>query len=131
MSSIPDDLQYTATHEWVRVLSGGVVEVGITDHAQHALGDLVFVEAPELARRVAARESYGVVESVKAASDLFSPVAGEIMAVNEELASAPERINQDPYGAGWIARIRPDDAASLSTLLSAAEYGKLLETQGD
>ncbi len=131
MSSIPENLRYTATHEWVRVLGDGVVEVGITDHAQHALGDLVFVEAPQRDRRVAARESYGVVESVKAASDLFSPVAGVVTAVNEELDSAPERINQDPYGAGWIARIRPDDAASVSALLSAAEYGKLLEAEGD
>ncbi len=131
MSFIPGDLKYTATHEWVRELPEGGVEVGITDHAQHALGDLVFVEAPEPGRRVAAKEAYGVVESVKAASDLFSPVAGEITAVNPELATAPERINQDPYGAGWIARIRPDDAASVSGLLCAADYAKLLEAQGD
>jgi glycine cleavage system H protein len=130
MSSIPDDLKYTKTHEWVRVLPGGMVEVGITDHAQDALGDLVFVEAPEPGRRVAAGESYGVAESVKAVSDLYSPVTGEVTAVNAELASAPERINQDPYGAGWIARIRPDDAASVSDLLSAADYGQLLESEG-
>ncbi len=131
MSSIPGDLRYTTTHEWVRELSDGAVEVGITDHAQHALGDLVFVEAAEPGRRVAAAESYGVVESVKAASDLYSPIAGEVTTVNAELASAPERINQDPYGAGWIVRIRPDDPTSVSALLSAAEYGKLLEAEGD
>ncbi len=130
MSSIPDDLKYTKTHEWVRPLPDGGVEVGITDHAQHALGDLVFVEAPEPGRRVAAGEAYGVVESVKAASDLFSPVAGEITAANAELASAPERINRDPYGAGWIVRIRPDRAPSASGLLSAADYRKLLEDEG-
>ncbi len=130
MSRIPEDLRFTKTHEWVRVLPGGVVEVGITDHAQDALGDVVFVEAPEPGRRVAAGESYGVVESVKAASDLYSPVAGEVTAVNGELASAPERINQDAYGAGWIARIRPDDAASVSELLSPADYRRLLESGG-
>ena len=131
MSSIPDDRKYTDTHEWARVLPDGTVEVGITDHAQQALGDLVFVEAPEAGRRVGAGEAYGVVESVKAASDLYSPVAGEVAAVNAELASAPERINQDPYGAGWIARIRADDATVVSSLLSAADYAKLLEAEGE
>ncbi len=130
MSSIPDDLKFTKTHEWVRVLPGGEVEVGITDYAQDALGDLVFLEAPEPGRRVAAGESYGVAESVKAASDLYSPVAGEVTAVNTELASTPERINQDAYGAGWIARIRPDDAATVSELLSAADYRRLLQSEG-
>ncbi len=130
MSAIADDLKYTKTHEWVRVRPDGLVEVGITDHAQHALGDLVFVEPLELGHRVAAGESYGVVESVKAASDLYSPVAGELAAVNSALGSAPELINQDPYGAGWIARIRPDDAASVSSLLSAADYAKLLAAEG-
>ncbi|MGH8150579.1 MAG: glycine cleavage system protein GcvH [Steroidobacteraceae bacterium] len=140
MSSIPADLRYTKTHEWVRVLADGSLEVGITDHAQRALGDLVFVETPQPGRRVAAREPYGVVESVKAASDLYSPVAGEVTAVNTELAAAPERINQDPYGAGWIARIRPDAAAGAPSpsaagpaagLLSAADYAQRLAAEGD
>lgn len=149
MSSIPADLLYTRTHEWVRVLADGSLEVGITDHAQHALGDLVFVETPQPGRRVEAREPFAIVESVKAASDLYSPAAGEITAANTELAAAPERINQDPYGAGWIARIRPDGGAPMASadpsaaagaqtgvaalpaarLLSAADYAQLLAAQ--
>ncbi len=131
MSDIPADLRYTKTHEWVRTLPDGLVEVGITDHAQHALGDLVFVEVPEAGRRVGAREPLAVVESVKAASDVYSPLAGEVAAVNTGLASEPERINHEPYGGGWIARIRPQDAASVSGLLSAADYAKLIESEGD
>ncbi len=131
MSQIPDDLRYTRTHEWVRLLPDGLAEVGITDHAQHALGDLVFVETPEVGRRVSAGEPYAVVESVKAASDVYAPLAGEVAAANTELASAPERINQGPYGAGWIARIRPDDAAAIGKLLTPAEYRKLLEAEGE
>ncbi|MGH8327182.1 MAG: glycine cleavage system protein GcvH, partial [Steroidobacteraceae bacterium] len=119
---IPDDLQYTRTHEWVRELPGGELELGITDHAQRALGDLVFVEAPQPGRRVRAGDSCGVVESVKAASDVSSPIEGEITAANAALASAPERINQDPYHGGWIARIRPAPEADRSVLLSAAQY---------
>ncbi len=130
MSQVPTDLRYTKTHEWVRVLPDGLVEIGITDHAQHALGDLVFVETPEVGRRVSAGEPYAVVESVKAASDVYCPIGGEVAAANTELAAAPERINQAPYGAGWIARIRPDDAAALSKLLSPADYRKLLEAEG-
>ena len=131
MSDIPADLRYTKTHEWVRVLPDGLVEVGITDHAQHALGDLVFVEVPEAGRRVGARDPLAVVESVKAASDVYSPVAGEVAAVNTGLATEPERINHEPYGGGWIARLRPEDAAFVASLLSASDYGKLLEAQGD
>ncbi|HUN74244.1 MAG TPA: glycine cleavage system protein GcvH [Steroidobacteraceae bacterium] len=131
MSEIPGDLRYTKTHEWVRVLPDGLVEVGITDHAQHALGDLVFVEVPEAGRKVAARDPLAVVESVKAASDVYSPLAGEVMAVNGGLASEPERINREPYASGWIARLRPSDAAALSSLLSAADYGKVLEAEGE
>jgi glycine cleavage system H protein len=131
MSDIPADLRYTKTHEWVRSLPGGLVEVGITDHAQHALGDLVFVEVPETGRKLDAHDPLAVVESVKAASDVYSPVAGEVTAVNSELASEPERINHEPYASGWIARLRLSDASALATLLSAADYGKLLETEGD
>ncbi len=131
MSQVPTDLRYTKTHEWVRVLPGGLLEIGITDHAQHALGDLVFVETPEAGRRLTAGEPYAVVESVKAASDVYGPIGGEVAAANAELASQPERINQSPYEAGWIARIRPDDAAAIAKLLTAAEYSKLIEAEGD
>jgi glycine cleavage system H protein len=131
MSDIPTDLRYTKTHEWVRSLPDGLVEVGITDHAQHALGDLVFVEVPEAGRKLAARDPLAVVESVKAASDVYAPVAGEVTAVNSSLASEPERINHEPYGGGWIARLRPSDPAALTSLLSASDYGKLLEAEGD
>ena len=131
MSDIPADLRYTKTHEWVRSLPDGLVEVGITDHAQHALGDLVFVEVPEAGRKLGAREPLAVVESVKAASDVYAPIAGEVTAVNSGLASEPERINHEPYAAGWIARLRPSDASALASLLSAADYGKLLEAEGE
>ena len=131
MSDIPADLRYTKTHEWVRSLPDGLVEVGITDHAQHALGDLVFVEVPEAGRKLGARDPLAVVESVKAASDVYAPIAGEVMAVNSGLAAEPERINHEPYASGWIARLRPSDAGALASLLSAADYGKLLEAEGE
>jgi glycine cleavage system H protein len=131
MSDIPAELHYTKTHEWARVLPDGLVEIGITDHAQHALGDLVFVEVPEMGRRVSPRDPLAVVESVKAASDVYSPVVGEVQAVNTTLASEPECINREPYGAGWIARIRPDEVDSVRALLSASDYGKLLQAEGD
>lgn len=131
MSQVPADLRYTKTHEWVRLRPDGLVEVGITDHAQHALGDLVFVETPQAGRRVGVAEPYAVVESVKAASDVYSPLAGEIAEANVELASAPERINQDPYGGGWIVRLRPDDAGAVSKLLTPTEYQQLIDAEGD
>jgi glycine cleavage system H protein len=130
MSKVPADLRYTRTHEWVRALPDGNVEVGITDHAQHALGDLVFVETPEPGRQVGAGEPVAVVESVKAASDVYSPIAGEVAARNEELATSPELINQDPFGAGWLMRIRPANAAVLDELMSPAEYEALLQAEG-
>jgi glycine cleavage system H protein len=123
MSKVPSDLKYTRTHEWLRMRPDGAVEVGITDHAQHALGDLVFVEVPEAGRKVCAGEPFAVTESVKAASDVYSPISGEVLEGNPELASAPETVNSDPYGRGWLARIMP--AAALPALLSAAEYEKL------
>jgi glycine cleavage system H protein len=119
---IPDDLQYTRSHEWVRSLPNGEVEVGITDHAQAALGDLVFVEVPQLGAQVSAGVACAVVESVKAASDIYSPLAGTVVAVNEQLASAPELINQQPYEAGWIFRLRPSDGAAVAGLLDAKAY---------
>jgi glycine cleavage system H protein len=129
MSNVPSELQYTKTHEWVRNLPDGTVEIGITDHAQHALGDLVFVEVPEKGRTVAVGDPCAVVESVKAASDVYSPVAGEVTDGNPALAAEPEAINSDPYGKGWLMRVRPTGGASTG-LMSAADYRKLLEAEG-
>ena len=120
MSNIPADLQYTKSHEWIRRLPDGNVEIGITDHAQQSLGDLVFVEVPEAGRQLSAGDACAVVESVKAASDVYSPLAGEVVAGNERLAKEPELINSDPYGAGWILRLKPAGAAP--ALLDAAAY---------
>jgi glycine cleavage system H protein len=130
MSMVPPDLKYTKTHEWLRTLPDGTVEVGITDHAQHALGDLVFVEVPETGRKLSAGEPFAVVESVKAASDVYSPLAGEVTAGNPVLASEPEAINADAYGKGWLMRLRPSGAAAAATLLTAAEYQKLIVEEG-
>lgn len=118
----PADLKYTETHEWVRTNSDGTITVGITDHAQAALGEMVYVELPDVGRKVARGESLIVVESTKAASDAYAPIAGEIVAINEALADAPQQVNEDPYGAGWLIQIRPSDAAELGTLLSATDY---------
>lgn len=122
MSNIPADLKYLASHEWVRVEADGTLTVGISDHAQAALGDLVFVETPEPGRKLKAGEAFAVVESVKAASDVYSPVSGEVLAVNEALNATPELINQAPYGAGWIMKLRPSDQAETGQLLDAAAY---------
>ena len=127
MSNIPADLQYTQSHEWVRRLPNGEIEVGITDHAQEALGDLVFVEVPQAERRVKAGEACAVVESVKAASDVYSPVGGRVVAGNAALAEKPELLNQDPYGSGWLMRLAPDAAGAGGKLLTAAEYAKHVE----
>lgn len=126
MSNIPGDLQYTRSHEWVRGLPDGLVEVGITDHAQAALGDLVFVEVPQVDTLVSAGEACAVVESVKAASDVYSPVSGRIVASNGELTERPELLNHDPYGAGWLMRVQRDPSAPGAALLSAAEYAQFL-----
>jgi glycine cleavage system H protein len=126
MSKIPADLRYSRTHEWVRQLSDGNVEVGISDHAQAALGDLVFVELPDVGRNVAAQEACAVVESVKAASDLYAPVAGSVVAVNQQLGKEPELINQDPYGRGWVMRLKPTAGAG-SELLSAGDYQAVVD----
>ena len=119
-SMIPAELRYTASHEWVRNNNDGTVTLGITDHAQHLLGDLVFVEIPEVGRIVTTAEGCAVVESVKAASDVYSPVGGVIVEVNEALAENPELINEDPYEEGWILRI--ETTATLDTLLDASSY---------
>jgi glycine cleavage system H protein len=121
MSTIPDDLKYTRSHEWVRTLSGGRFEIGITDHAQSALGDLVFVEVPAAGRVFGAGEACAVVESVKAASDVYCPIGGTLIEGNAVLADRPELVNEDPYGAGWLFRIE-GGAAPLPALLDAAEY---------
>jgi glycine cleavage system H protein len=116
---IPDDLQYTRSHEWVRSLLNGEVEVGITDHAQKALGDLVFVEVPQVGAQVSAGVACAVVESVKAASDVYSPVTGRVTARNERLTETPELLNSDPYGAGWMMRVRVDTSVAASAAVGA------------
>lgn len=121
MSNVPSDLRYTKSHEWVRVESDGTMTVGITDHAQAELGDLVFVEVPEVDRALKASEACAVVESVKAASDVYAPVSGTVVAANEKLADAPELLNDDPYGEGWLFRLS-GDAAEAEALLNADAY---------
>ena len=130
MSNVPADLKYTRTHEWVRDLKDGTVEVGITDHAQHALGDLVFVEVPDVGRQLGAGEPCAVVESVKAASDVYSPIAGEVTASNPELGTTPELINQDAFGAGWLMRLKPANISVLSELMSPGEYADVVKEEG-
>ena len=120
---LPQDLRYTQSHEWVRRESDGTVTIGITDHAQEQLGDIVFVETPQAGRKVSAGETIGVVESVKAASDIYAPVAGEVVAANAELAAAPEKVNEDAFAA-WMFRIKPTNAADIEKLLDAAAYEK-------
>ncbi|MDI5985036.1 glycine cleavage system protein GcvH [Halomonas sp. M4R5S39] len=122
MSSIPANLRYAESHEWVLDNGDGTVTIGITDHAQEALGDVVFVELPEVGRALEHNEEFGVIESVKAASDLYAPVAGEIVAVNETLEDAPETVNESPYEDGWIMKVRITDAAALDALLDADGY---------
>ncbi|MQU64822.1 glycine cleavage system protein GcvH [Pseudomonas sp. FSL R10-1350] len=121
MSNIPADLRFAESHEWARLEADGSITVGISDHAQEALGDVVFVELPEVGTVFAAGEAAGVVESVKAASDIYSPVSGEVIAVNGELADAPEGLNSDSY-ASWIFKLKPDNTAELEKLLDAAGY---------
>ena len=120
MSNIPDDLRYASSHEWVRVNGDGTMTIGISDHAQEQLGDLVYVEVPEVGATLEAGNPCAVVESVKAAADVYSPVNGEVVAVNETLADTPELINDDPYGEGWLFRLKSSDA--LNNLLDAPSY---------
>jgi len=131
MSNVPADLKYTKSHEWLRTLADGSVEIGITDHAQHALGDLVFVEVPDAGRAVKAGEPCAVVESVKAASDVYAPLSGQVTAGNAKLTAEPETVNTQPYGEGWLMRLRPAAGAlAAAELLSAADYQKLLDAEG-
>lgn len=120
--SIPADLKYVSSHEWLRLEADGSITVGITQHAQELLGDIVFVELPEVGANLAAEEQAGVVESVKAASDVYAPIAGEILAINEDLVASPETANSDPYGAGWFFKIKPSNAADWDSLLTAEQY---------
>ena len=129
MSSIPSELKYLDSHEWVRVESDGTITVGISDHAQGALGDLVFVEVPEVGKALRKGNAAAVVESVKAASDVYSPISGEVIAANETLGSAPELVNQDPYGQGWLFKIKPSNQDELSQLLDSAAYTKVVESE--
>ena len=122
MSQDPDNLYYAATHEWARLEADGSVTVGITEHAQQALGDVMYVELPMVGAVVLAAGFTGIVESVKAASDIYAPIAGTVLAVNEALADTPEQINEDPYGAGWFYRLRPEELSQLNALLDAVGY---------
>lgn len=129
MSNIPSELRYLSSHEWLRVEDDGTAVVGITEHAQDAMGDLVFVETPEVGSTVKASDEAGVVESVKAASDIYAPVSGEIVAINEVLEDAPETVNQDPYGDGWMFRIKMSDPSEVESLLSADDYAELIASE--
>jgi len=124
MSDVPSDLRYTKTHEWLRLEEDNVATIGITDHAQHLLGDMVFVELPEVGSEIRAGDEAGVVESVKAASDFYAPISGEVLAVNEELIESPALVNTDPYGAGWLVQVRINDSDEIDELLDADEYSQ-------
>jgi glycine cleavage system H protein len=131
MSNIPSNLKYLDSHEWARVESDGTVTVGISDHAQGALGDLVFVEVPEVGRALTKGGAAAVVESVKAASDVYSPVSGEVIANNSDALSAtPELVNSDPYGQGWLFKIKPSNSGEMGSLLDAKAYEKVVEEAG-
>ncbi|MDI3299486.1 MAG: glycine cleavage system protein GcvH [Bacillota bacterium] len=127
---VPEDLRYSREHEWVRLEGDGKARVGITDYAQSELGDVVYVELPEVGRHLEAGEALGVVESVKSVSDVYSPLSGRVLEVNGALAESPEKVNQDPYGEGWMIRLEPDDPAEAEKLLDAAGYRALVEAEG-
>ncbi len=129
MSEAPDDLKYTKSHEWVRLNDDGTVTMGVTDHAQSLLGDLVYVEVPEPGRELEAEEACAVVESVKAASDVYSPLAGTVVEANEELADAPETVNSDAYGAGWLMKLKLADPDSLDDLMDASDYLEYIDSE--
>ena len=126
MSEVPDNYLYTREHEWLKLEDDGSVTIGITDHAQEALGELVFVEVPEAGAQFSSGDACAVVESVKAASDIYCPVSGEVVAVNEDLADEPEKVNSSPYDDGWVFRLQPEDATVLDELMSATDYERFL-----
>lgn len=129
MSNVPAELRYTKSHEWVSKEDDGTVTIGISDHAQAALGDLVFVETPEAGTSVNAGEAVAVVESVKAASDVYAPITGEVIEGNDGLADAPELVNEDPYGEGWIMKMKPEKMEDVEALLDAEAYAKVVEEE--
>ncbi|MCL5499787.1 glycine cleavage system H protein [Phytobacter palmae] len=129
MSNVPAELKYSKEHEWLRKEADGTYTIGITEHAQELLGDMVFVDLPEVGATVAAGDDCAVAESVKAASDIYAPISGEIVAVNEALGDAPEQVNSEPYGEGWIFKIKASDESEVDALLSATEYEALLEDE--
>lgn len=129
MSEIPTECRYASTHEWARLEDDGTVTVGITDHAQNALGDVVYVELPESDAQVNAAEEAGVVESVKAASDIYAPISGTVIAINSALDDAPETVNDDPFGDGWFFKIQPDDVVQLEELHDAEAYAELCDSE--
>ena len=129
MSEIPTELRFATSHEWARLEEDGSVTVGISDHAQNALGDVVYVELPEQGQLVSAQHEAGVVESVKAASDIYAPVGGTVIAINSALDDAPEMVNQDPYGSGWFFKIEPIDVEELTELLDPEAYAEICEAE--
>ncbi len=131
MSETPDNLKYTSDHEWLRLEDDGTVSLGVTDHAQQALGDLVFVELPESGSQFTAGDACAVVESVKAASDVYCPLSGRVAAVNERLQDEPELVNASPYDDGWLVRVEPDEPAALEELMGAEAYGQFLAESED
>jgi glycine cleavage system H protein len=130
MSNIPVDVKYAKTHEWARPNEDGSVTVGISDNAQDQLGDMVYIEVPEVGQTVTAEEACAVIESVKAASDVYAPIGGEIVEVNESLTDTPETVNQDAYGEGWIFRLQPTDKGEMDALMDADAYEGFLESEG-
>ena len=126
VSEVPLDMYYTKEHEWIKVSDGGEVTIGITDHAQDALTDIVYIELPESGGHYGEMEEFAIVESVKSASPIFAPLAGTITAVNESLEDSPELINQEPYGSGWIVRMKLDDAGAIDSLMSASDYSAMI-----
>ncbi|WP_339878993.1 glycine cleavage system protein GcvH [Pseudidiomarina gelatinasegens] len=129
MSNIPKELKYASTHEWVRNDGDGIFTVGITEHAQDLLGDMVFVELPDVGANVAAGDDVAVAESVKAASDIYAPIAGEIVEVNEDLEDAPETVNNDPFGDGWLFKIKAEDPTEVESLLDAEGYQAVIDEE--
>lgn len=129
MSDVPENLRYTKTHEWVRSESDGSVTVGITDHAQDLLGDMVFIELPEVGANFMTGDDCAVVESVKAASDIYAPVAGEIIEINEKLTETPEKVNQSPYEDGWLFKMTPEDSEEAEELMDAAAYADYAQSE--